>query len=111
GLGVAMVGNLLFSSVARAQLTYSLFLISMLVAGAGAGLLNGQTVKVLGGAVPLERAGMASGLASTTRFIGILVSVAAMGAILSNVVDRHFTTAAMNAGLDGATTRQVVKRV
>jgi hypothetical protein len=34
-----------------------------------------------------------------------------MGAILSNVVDRHFTTAAMNAGLDAATTRQVVKRV
>jgi EmrB/QacA subfamily drug resistance transporter len=111
GLGIAVVGNLLFWSVARAQLTYSVFILSMLVAGAGAGLLNGQTVKVLGGAVPLERAGMASGLASTTRFIGILVSVAAMGAILSNVVDRHFTTAAMNAGLDGATTRQVVKRV
>ena len=111
GLGIAVVGNLLFWSVARAQLTYSVFIISMLVTGAGAGLLNGQTVKVLGGAVPLERAGMASGLASTTRFIGILVSVAAMGAILSNVVDRHFTTAAKNAGLDAATTRQVVKRV
>jgi hypothetical protein len=101
----------LFWSVARAQLTYSVFIISMLVAGAGAGLLNGQTVKVLGGAVPPERAGMASGLASTTRFIGILVSVAAMGAILSNVVDQHFTAAAMNAGLDSATTHQVVKRV
>jgi len=33
--------------------------------------------------VPEDRAGMASGLASTTRFIGILVSVAALGAILS----------------------------
>jgi EmrB/QacA subfamily drug resistance transporter len=111
GLGLAIVGNLLFWGVARAQLTYSVFIISMLVAGAGAGLLNGQTVKVLGGAVPPERAGMASGLASTTRFIGILVSVAAMGAILSNVVDQHFTAAAMNAGLDSATMHQVVKRV
>jgi hypothetical protein len=30
----------------------------MLVAGCGAGLLNGQTVKVLQGAVLAERAGM-----------------------------------------------------
>jgi EmrB/QacA subfamily drug resistance transporter len=111
GLAVAIVGNLLFWSVARAQLPYSVFIVSMLVAGAGAGLLNGLTVRVLGGAVPPERAGMASGLASTTRFIGILVSVAAMGAILSNVIDQHFTAAAMDAGLDPAATRQVVKRV
>jgi EmrB/QacA subfamily drug resistance transporter len=111
GLSIAFVGNLLFWGVARAQLPYTVFIISMLVAGAGAGLLNGQTVKVLGGAVPPERAGMASGLASTTRFIGILVSVAVMGAILSKVVDRDFTAAAKNAGLDSATAQQVVKRV
>jgi hypothetical protein len=111
GLGIAFVGNLLFWGVARAQLPYTVFIISMLVAGAGAGLLNGQTVKVLGVAVPPERAGMASGLASTTRFIGILVSVAVMGAILSKVVDRDFTAVAKNAGVDSATAQQVVKRV
>jgi hypothetical protein len=111
GLAIAILGNLLFWSVARAQLPYSVFILSMLVAGAGAGLLNGQTVKVLGGAVPPDRSGMASGLASTTRFIGILVSVAAMGAILSNVVDRNFKSDAMKAGLDPALTQQVVKRV
>ncbi|MEA3139252.1 MAG: hypothetical protein QOK23_1421, partial [Gammaproteobacteria bacterium] len=90
---------------------YSVFILSMLVAGAGAGLLNGQTVKVLGGAVPPDRSGMASGLASTTRFIGILVSVAAMGAILSNVVERNFNSDAMKVGLNPATTQQVIKRV
>lgn len=111
GLAVAVIGNLLFWGVARAQLPYSIFVLSMLVAGAGAGLLNGQTVKVLGGAVPSERAGMASGLASTTRFIGILVSVAAMGAILSSVVDHNFKAAAMHVGLEPAIAQQAVKRV
>jgi hypothetical protein len=111
GLAVAVIGNLLFWGVARAQLPYSIFVLSMLVAGAGAGLLNGQTVKVLGGAIPSERAGMASGLASTTRFIGILISVAAMGAILSSVVDHNFKAAAMHVGLDPAIMQQAVKRV
>jgi EmrB/QacA subfamily drug resistance transporter len=111
GLAIAFVGNLLFWFVARAQLPYSVFILSMLVAGAGAGLLNGQTVKVLGGAVPPDRSGMASGLASTTRFIGILVSVAAMGAILSNVVERNFNSDAMKVGFNPATTQQVIKRV
>jgi hypothetical protein len=43
---------------------------------------------------------MASGLASTTRFIGILVSVAGMGAVLSSVVHRAFGTAAVAIGYD-----------
>ncbi len=85
GLTISCVGNVLFWLVARAHLPYPAFAFGMLVAGCGAGLLNGQTVKVLQGAVPPERAGMASGIASTTRFIGILVSVAVLGAILSNV--------------------------
>jgi hypothetical protein len=75
------------------------FLVAMVIAGCGAGLLNGQTVKVLQGAVPEDRAGMASGLASTTRFIGILVSVAALGAILSDVAGERFVAGAARTGL------------
>jgi EmrB/QacA subfamily drug resistance transporter len=111
GLAITVAGNLLFWAVARAQLPYSVFVAGMLIAGAGAGLLNGQTVKVLGGAVPADRAGMASGLASTTRFIGILVSVAIMGAVLSNVVLRTFGMAAAAAGLDEAAATAAAKRV
>jgi EmrB/QacA subfamily drug resistance transporter len=111
GLAITVVGDLLFWFVARAQLSYSAFVIGMLVAGCGAGLLNGQTVKVLGGAVPPDRAGMASGLASTTRFIGILVSVAGMGAVLANIVHHAFGTAVMAAGLDQATAAAAAKRV
>src|SRR5580698_1453383 len=99
GLAIAMVGDILFAIFAHLHLHYDIFVLSMLVAGCGAGLLNGQTVKVISGAVPENRAGMASGLASTTRFIGILVSVAALGAILSDVANRHFVAGAARTGL------------
>src|SRR6202012_3386375 len=98
-LAITVIGDLLFWFVARAQLSYAVFVVSMLVAGCGAGLLNGQTVKVLSGAVPPDRAGMASGLASTTRFIGILVSVAVLGAILSDAASRQFVAVATRLGL------------
>jgi MFS family permease len=111
GLAVTVVGNLLFWAVAHAPLPYTVFVLAMVVAGCGAGLLNGQTVKVLGNAVPAERAGMASGLASTTRFIGILLSVAGMGAVLSNGVRDRFIVAAANAGLDPAAADAGAKRV
>jgi EmrB/QacA subfamily drug resistance transporter len=100
GLLVTALGNILFWAIARASLGYVSFVIGMLIAGSGAGVLNGETVKVLSAAVPPERSGMASGLASTTRFIGILVGVAALGAILSNVTKHSFLVAANAAGLN-----------
>src|SRR6201991_1091504 len=103
GLAIAMVGDILFAIFAYLHLPYYIFVLSMLVAGCGAGVLNGQTVKVISGAVPENRAGMASGLASTTRFIGILVSVAVLGAILSNATNRQFASDASRLGLDQAT--------
>jgi MFS family permease len=111
GLAIAMVGNILFAIFAYLHLPYYIFLLSMLVAGCGAGLLNGQTVKVISGAVPENRAGMASGLASTTRFIGILVSVAVLGAILSDVATRQFVTIATRLGLESAAAEAAAKRV
>jgi EmrB/QacA subfamily drug resistance transporter len=111
GLAIATVGNILFAIFAYLHLPYDIFVLSMLVAGCGAGLLNGQTVKVISGAVPENRAGMASGLASTTRFIGILVSVALLGAILSNVANSHFVTVATRLGLDETAAEAAAKKV
>jgi hypothetical protein len=74
-------------------------------------LLNGETVKVLGGSVPPERAGMASGLASTTRFIGILVGTAGLGAVLSNVVRANFVMAALTIGLNPTAATGAARRV
>jgi predicted MFS family arabinose efflux permease len=111
GLVVTFVGNMLFWVIARVNLGYTSFVISMLIAGAGAGVLNGETVKVLSGSVPPERAGMASGLASTTRFIGILMGVASLGAILSNVERNSFLVAASAIGLNSGASEAAAKRV
>jgi EmrB/QacA subfamily drug resistance transporter len=99
GLALAALGDTAFWIVAGSHLPYGVFVIAMLIAGCGAGLLNGQTVKVLQSAVPEDRAGMASGLASTTRFIGILVSVAGLGAVLSGVSRGQIMMAASKMGL------------
>jgi EmrB/QacA subfamily drug resistance transporter len=111
GLATTVVGNFLFWAIAHEQLRYGVFLVGMLITGGGAGILNGQTVKVLGGAIPPDRAGMAAGLASTTRFIGILLSVAGMGAIISRVVHRTFESAATLAGVGATQAGAAAKRV
>jgi EmrB/QacA subfamily drug resistance transporter len=111
GLIASMVGNLAFWLIARTGLSYAAFTVAMLIAGIGAGILNGQTVKVLGGSVPADRSGMASGLASTTRFIGILVAVAGLGAILSNVTRRAFQAQAQPLGLSAQATDVAARKV
>jgi EmrB/QacA subfamily drug resistance transporter len=111
GLAVTLLGNLLFWLVAKSGLGFGYFTVSMLVAGTGAGILNGETVKVLQGAVPPERAGMASGLASTTRFIGILVGVAALGAVLSDTAKSKFAELAIPSGLKGDPLASAAKKV
>ena len=111
GLAITVAGNAAFWLVAESHLPYSLFLVAMLVAGCGAGLLNGQTVKVLQGAVPEDRAGMASGIASTTRFIGILVSIAALGAVLADVARNRFVVGATKIGLSADIAREAAARV
>jgi len=90
GLMTTVIGNLLLWALAHSSLSYPAFLLGMLVAGAGAGLLNSETTKVMLGAVPAQRAGMASGLTATTRYIGVLVGVAALGAVLTQIASRRW---------------------
>lgn len=100
GLMTTLLGNLLLYGFAHAGMSYPAFLIGMLVAGVGAGLLNGETAKVMQGAVPAQRAGMASGLASTTRFVGLLLGVAGFGAVLAQVISRQFMRRGAALGLE-----------
>jgi hypothetical protein len=111
GLMTTLIGNLLLWALARFSLPYPAFLFGMLVAGAGAGLLNSETAKVMQGAIPAQRAGMASGLAATTRFIGLLVGVAALGAVLAQVASRSFIAGGVAAGLDSETAVELAKHV
>jgi len=87
GLCLVAFGNGVVAAVVVADLGYWAAASGMFATGAGAGLLNSETAKALVGSVPAERAGMASGLASTTRFIGIIAGVAGLGAVLSAVAE------------------------
>jgi hypothetical protein len=55
------------------------------------------------GAVPVQRAGMASGLTATTRMAGLLVGIAALGAVLAQVASRSLMARSVAAGLDAET--------
>jgi|RhiMetdeSRZDD1v2_1073273.scaffolds.fasta_scaffold43367_2 MFS family permease len=103
--------SLLLSACALTGMPYAVFIIGMLVAGAGAGLLNSETATVMQSAVPAQRARMASGLSATTRFTGLLLGVAALGAVLSDSVARRFVTASTALGVDPEMAAAAAKRV
>ena len=89
GLGLVALGDAIAAVAVLADLGYWTAAIGMFATGSGAGLLNSETAKAQIGSVPPERAGMASGLASTTRFIGIIAGVAGLGAVLSAVAESN----------------------
>jgi EmrB/QacA subfamily drug resistance transporter len=63
--------------------SYLMVSMALVVMGAGAGMLNGETTKAIMSSVPFNRSGMASGISTTTRFTGILFGVTGLGGILS----------------------------
>lgn len=82
-IGLACVGvGLLLTALRITLFHYPAIFESMLIASMGAGILNGQIAKVGMTVIPVERAGMASGVSGTMRFSGIVVGFAALGAIL-----------------------------
>jgi len=111
GLGVALIANLLLWGLAHFSLPYPAFVLGMLVAGAAAGLLNSETAKVMQGAIPAQRAGMAGGLAATTRFVGLLIGTAAFGAVLAHGASQSFIGAGLSVGLDGEKATELSRAV
>lgn len=63
----------------------------MIVAGAGAGLINVPLASLAVGVVRPERAGMASGINSTLRSVGLATGIAAVGAIFAAEVRQSVT--------------------
>ncbi|MGH8551488.1 MAG: MFS transporter [Methylococcales bacterium] len=90
GLVVVAAGNLISATLVAKQMPYAVVAVGMLVTGCGAGLLNGETVKVLMGVVPPERGDMASGIGGTLRFVGLVIGVTGLGAVLESETERHF---------------------
>lgn len=88
GLGLVTAG-LFWMGMHAPAMAYGSLLPGMLVAGCGAGILNGEVAKVSMTVIPPERAGMASGVGGTVRFSGIVVGFAALGTVLYQRISRR----------------------
>jgi EmrB/QacA subfamily drug resistance transporter len=82
GLFVVGIGNAVMSIAAHSE-GFAVLLAGMALLGSGGGLLNGETQKAIMGTVPRDRAGMASGISTTSRFSGILLGFSGLGAVLA----------------------------
>jgi Na+/melibiose symporter-like transporter len=83
GLAIVALGNLVMMWSAAMPENGWLVVLGMAILGAGGGLLNGETQKAIMGTIPPDRAGMASGISTTSRFCGILLGFAGLGAVLA----------------------------
>ncbi|WP_416427802.1 MFS transporter (plasmid) [Pseudomonas sp. App30] len=92
GLGLVGTGNLL-CAWATASGRYEAFALAMVVTGAGAGLLNGDSQKNIMMCIPRDRVGMGSGMSTTMRFSSILLAFGAYGALLSSQLHQALTMA------------------
>jgi EmrB/QacA subfamily drug resistance transporter len=94
GIGLLLMHGLDVSS------DWTALLAGMIVAGVGAGLVNVPLASTAVAVVAPERAGMASGVNTTFRQVGIATGIAALGAIFSHQVGGAATPQAFVDGLN-----------
>jgi EmrB/QacA subfamily drug resistance transporter len=104
--GLALVGaGLLLMGGLEAGDDWTALLAGFMVAGGGIGMVNPALATAAVGVVDPRRAGMASGINSTFRQVGIATGIAAWGAIFQHVVRDEFVRDAARAGLRGVQQR------
>ena len=87
GPGLIMVGvGLLLMRGLNAGSSWTHLIPGMIVGGLGIGLVNPPLASTAVGVVPPQRAGMASGINSTFRQVGIATGIALLGTLFSNQV-------------------------
>ncbi|HEX7525462.1 MAG TPA: MFS transporter [Gaiellaceae bacterium] len=85
GLGLALIGvALLLMHGVTAHSGWTALLPGFIVAGIGVGMVNAPLASTAVSVVEPRRAGMASGLNSTFRQVGIATGIAGLGAIFQN---------------------------
>ncbi|MEA2187350.1 MAG: hypothetical protein QOK16_2361 [Solirubrobacteraceae bacterium] len=99
GLGLVGVGLLLMRGL-DADSDWTALLPGFIVAGIGIGTINPSIANAAIGVVAPARSGMASGISSTFRQVGIATGIAALGAIFQSQVTQRLTSAL--AGTPGA---------
>jgi EmrB/QacA subfamily drug resistance transporter len=97
GSGLLLIGiGLLSMTVVDAASTWTVLIPGFVLAGTGVGLVNPPLASTAVGVVPVEHSGMASGINSTFRQVGIATGIAGLGAVFQHSVT-HGTTAALIA--------------
>ena len=97
GSGLLLIGiGLLTMTVVDAASTWTVLIPGFVLAGTGVGLVNPPLASTAVGVVPVEHSGMASGINSTFRQVGIATGIAGLGAVFQHSVT-HGTTAALIA--------------
>jgi hypothetical protein len=103
GPGLLLVGaGLLLMRGLDASSTWTHLIPGMIVGGLAVGLVNPPLASTAVGVVQPQRAGMASGINSTFRQVGIATGIALLGSLFSNQVRSDVTSAARAVpGLSG----------
>ena len=99
-LGLLLVGSgLLLMRGLTGSSGWTALLAGFVVAGAGIGLVNPALASTAVGVVPPQRSGMASGINSTFRQVGIATGIAILGAIFeSSIASKLAPHAGRHAG-------------
>ena len=79
-----MATGLALYAAAGPQADVWLLELSFVLAGAGLALTTGPTVGLAMSAVPVRRAGLASGVVNLARLVGITVGVAVLGSAMAS---------------------------
>jgi EmrB/QacA subfamily drug resistance transporter len=97
GPGLLLVGvGLLLMRGLDADSSWTHLIAGMIVGGAGVGMVNPPLASTAVGVVEPERSGMASGINSTFRQVGIATGIALLGTLFSNKVRSE-----VQAGISG----------
>jgi hypothetical protein len=104
-LGLLLVGGgLLAMRGLTAASGWTALLPGFLLAGAGVGLVNPALASTAVGVVPPQRSGMASGINSTFRQVGIATGIAVLGAIFESAIATKLAPALSGTPAAGRTT-------
>ncbi|MGI8558434.1 MAG: MFS transporter [Solirubrobacteraceae bacterium] len=99
GLGMLLIAvGLLLMSGLDARSTWTHLLPGFIIAGGGIGMVTPPLASTAIGVVPPQRSGMASGINSTFRQVGIATGIAALGAIFQHEVSARTMSALASSG-------------
>jgi EmrB/QacA subfamily drug resistance transporter len=111
GVGLATVGvGLLLMHGVDANSEWTALLAGFLIAGVGIGITNPGIGQAAIAVVPVEKAGMGSGINTTFRQVGIATGVASLGAIFQSRVDSKLSQLLPNAPRSPSRHRSPVPR-